>query len=858
MNTDFRKLRAELEELDSHLSGIDDRGVLYNIPEEGFLTNKESFKSFSDSLGRAFENHGNVIAWLQETFAPDEFDAVNAPLDVLECRCVKCIENIEDLDNWCGFTTLRREISDAGAMGFVDDSIIKNVPCEDVPGAFRRTYYTQLADSILHGSPLLMELSRVPHDRMVEDFKGSDMINFSINEVLIRSLLSSRRPNLDYVAVGSPAKELQKHANYKRKQKNIRKLMEEMPEFITDLKPCFLMSPLSASTYLDTKTRFDVVVFDEASQIFPWDALGSIYRGNQIVVVGDDRQMPPTNFFVNSFTSSDDDGDDDEEFEDIRNYESILSMCSAAFPQKRLRWHYRSRYEQLIAFSNKNFYDNDLITFPSSETDRKGIGVDYVHVNGVFDRKSKTNRLEAERVVDLVFENFKKYPERTVGVVTFNEKQQDLIDNLITMRRRDDRSGEEHFKTGREGVFIKNLETVQGDERDTIIFSVAYGKDSQGRLLHNFGPINQVGGERRLNVAITRARQHVVLVSSMRHEDIDLTRTGALGVKLLKEYLDYAENGGAALERSITSRESDRFDSEFEMEVCDFLRDSGFCVDTNVGCSSFRIDLALKKPYSSDYYLAVECDGATYHSSKNARDRDRLRQSILENLGWRFYRIWSTDWFKNNNIEKKKLIEAATMALETHSSKPETKEPEIVLDDFEETKEDAIFPTYKMVVFDVTAVTLGNERETIRTIVAKESPVSDEWLLKRMLPLYGDRVTKIIKDSFSRKLDRCTGEDFIRKGGFIYNGKEITQMRVPADDSAPREIKHIAPEELACGLKELIKQNGNVSKKNLYQKITRLLGFQNAGKLISARLDEALETIPDAFVDENDNVSLRR
>ena len=243
----------------------------------------------------------------------------------------------------------------------------------------------------------------------------------------------------------------------------------------------------------------------------------------------------------------------------------------------------------------------------------------------------------------------------------------------MSKRRQSTPEKEVFFKSNeKEPFFIKNLETVQGDERDTIIFSVAYGIDAQGRLLHNFGPLNRVGGERRLNVATTRAKYNVQLVSSMHYTDIDLKRTSAEGAKLLREYLDFAENGDIALERTPSTSPFDQFDSDFELEVCDFLRSKGFSVDTQVGCSGFKIDLGLKRPNSSDYVLAIECDGATYHSSKNARDRDRLRQEILEGMGWRFYRIWSTDWFRNKATEQQLLLEKATDAVK-HPAKTEMK-----------------------------------------------------------------------------------------------------------------------------------------------------------------------------------------
>lgn len=424
-----------------------------------------------------------------------------------------------------------------------------------------------------------------------------------------------------------------------------------MGDLVQRVKPCFLMSPLSVSTLLGTNSvHFDVVIFDEASQIFPQDAIGAIYRAKQLIVAGDSKQMPPSNFFNTTIELD----DSDDEVEDITDYESILDLCSTSMPQIQLRWHYRSRCEQLIAFSNHHFYDDGLITFPAASENAPGNGVEYQYVNGTFDRRAThTNRKEAEQVVNLIYQHIERYPERSLGIVAFSAAQQNLIDDLL-MQRRQKSPEQEWFFMGHETepFFIKNLETVQGDERDTIIFSIAYGLDKQGKLLFNFGPLNRAGGERRLNVAITRAKYNVQVVSSMHYTDIDLKRTKSEGARLLREYLNYAEHGSDTLESTLQVAPFDQFDSGFELEVCNFLRDHGFAVDTQVGCSGFRIDLGLKRPNSSDYVLAIECDGATYHSSKNARDRDRLRQEILENMGWKFYRIWSTDWFRNKSLEQ--------------------------------------------------------------------------------------------------------------------------------------------------------------------------------------------------------------
>lgn len=692
-----------------------------------------------------------------------------------------------------------------------------------------------------------------------DTFKRKDTEQFEINKAKIRAELSSMRPSLDMIASGSALAILLREGEKKRKQKSIRSLLAETGELVQRVKPCFLMSPLSVSTFLaPDSVHFDVVVFDEASQIFPQDAIGAIYRADQLIVVGDSKQMPPSNFFNATIEAE----DNDEETGDVTDFESILDLCSTSMQQLRLRWHYRSRYEQLITFSNKNFYDSDLVTFPSSKVDAPGIGVDYYHVDGVFDRKAHTNRKEAEFIVDLIYQNIEKYPNRSLGVVAFSVAQQDLIDKLLSKRRQSTPEKEYFFKNdGKEPFFIKNLETVQGDERDTIIFSIAYGIDAQGRLLHNFGPLNRVGGERRLNVAVTRAKCNVQLVSSMHYTDIDLKHTSAEGAKLLREYLDYAENGSVALERAISVSPFEQFDSDFELEVCDYLRSKGFAVDTQVGCSGFRIDLGLKLPDSSDYVLAIECDGATYHSSKNARDRDRLRQEILERMGWKFYRIWSTDWFRNKSVEQLRLLEAAADAVKNPTkaeAKPVDSQP---TETFEEVavEKHFEFPAYKAAdFFEVCRRHHYRDfKAIVKEILEVEAPLSEDLFLKRIVWYFErEKVTNVVQRAYEQQMYGCQRYGIIRRNGFLYldNGKEI-QFRGPGD--IERDIKQIAPEELAAGMFEILKQNVTADKSGLYRSLAAQCGVTRVGKAINEAMDAALNVLSDRIIIDGEQVSIK-
>ncbi len=860
VNTDFDKLLNELYAVQDALSRFPGIGALSALTRDIYSEQRPKIKLFAEQYCKIFGEHRQALDRVLAEFDPKEYNVCDASMQSLAAKFLGCIDNTDKSDNWCDFVKLLKKAEALSLRDYIDYAITKQLPADKITLCYKKAFFTQWVDFILHQSPILIELARIPHDEMIARFKEKDTLNFEINKAKIKAKLSAQRPGLDMVAQGSAISILLRENEKKRKKKGIRQLLHELGDLTLTLKPCFLMSPLSVSTYLDSDMKFDVVVFDEASQIFPQDAIGAIYRGKQLIVVGDSKQMPPSNFF-NSTIDSD---DDDEENEDITDFESILDLCSTAFSQRRLKWHYRSRYEQLISFSNKNFYDNDLVTFPSSKADAKGVGVDFYYINGVFDRKSKTNRDEAERIVDLVFENIQKYPNRSLGVVAFSISQQNLIDKLIYKRRQQNAEFEEFFKTDRaEPFFVKNLETVQGDERDTIIFSIAYARDSQGRLLLNFGPVNREGGERRLNVAVTRAKLNVQLVASIHYYDIDLSRTKSEGARLLREYLDYAENGTVALERSVKVNPYEQFDSEFEMEVCEFLRENGYTVDTQVGCSSFRIDLALKRPNSSDYLLAIECDGATYHSSKTARDRDRLRQDILERMGWKFYRIWSTDWFRNKRIEKERLLKTVEDAMESTPPQTAPRSEIAAADSFEQVAEEIHFefPKYEMVdVYSAAHQCKNNILSVVLAIVRVEAPISEEWLLKRIVFLFDGRekVTNVVRQEFNSQMWNFSRYGLMRKNGFIYmQGQEIPMLRVPAENTEPREIKYIDIAELALGLKEILKRNISAEKQGLFRLITQLLGFNRVGDAITERLENALKLLSKEIETDGEMISLK-
>lgn len=866
--SDWEGIMKEVDYLESALNATGDIEMLSNMSNDEYQEAREEFAGISTSIKDILTQSKEAMEFLATCFDKTHYDIDTADINTSLKKMTACKDESDKLENWFRFNNLLIQLEKMGLVSYIDSAIMANIPPESIVVSFKKQFYGQWIDHILHSSDVLMSFNRIAHDRHVENFERQDKTQFEISKAQIRSEIAAKRPSLDLLASGSAVSVLIREGEKKRKQKSVRKLLEEVGPLIQTIKPCFLMSPLSVSTFLTSENvRFDVCIFDEASQIFPQDAVGAIYRAKQLIVVGDSKQMPPSNFFASTV----DVDDDDEETGDVTDFESILDLCSSSMNQKRLKWHYRSRFEELIAFSNKNFYENDLTTFPSSITNRKGVGIDFFYVDGgTFDRKARNNRKEAEFIVDLVFKNFELYPDRSLGVVAFSISQQDLIDRLISKRRIEDPSKEAFFRRDvPEPFFVKNLETVQGDERDTIIFSVAYAKDSAGKFLHNFGPLNRVGGERRLNVAVTRAKISVQLVASIKCTDIDLGRTGAEGARLLREYLDYAENGQVALERSLNINPFEQFDSPFEEEVCDFLRSHGYEVDTQVGCSNFKIDIGLKRPGTSDYLLAIECDGATYHSSKNARDRDRLRQEILESMGWRFYRIWSTDWFKNTSVEKENLLKAVSSAL-TEGSVPEVKSSNEEIEEtvtaaentFEEKlgERHLVFPPYKMAdVNDATKYRLPF-KQYIKYILETEAPLSEEWLLKRIAWLFGrDRVTNVVQRDYESKMWNCEDVGIVRRNGFLYRkGQDSYVLRVPGDNAdAKRDIKYIAPEELAAGMYVVIEQNVSVDRENLYRSIAGELGFKRLTENMVSIFDASLRLLS-GLIEESDNMIMLR
>lgn len=571
-------------------------------------------------------------------------ETAHLSLSDLKKSCETVVSSEARLKAWCSWRKVRDEAFAVGLSPIVQAMESGAITSGKVRRALEVNYARWWLNTTVDNEEVIRTFVSVEHEQRIRDFRALDDKFTELTKDWLRARLCADLPSQDSVSRSSEWGLLRHEMGKKTKHIPLRELMTRAPEALTKLTPCLLMSPLSIAQYLPpASTPFDIVIFDEASQIPVWDAIGAMARGKQVVMVGDPKQLPPTSFFDRAESTADD--------EDVEaDLESILDECiSANLPMRNLNWHYRSRHESLIAFSNQRYYGSKLVTFPSPFTADKAVRL--CPVAGVYDKGgSRTNLIEARALVaDLVTRlqspSFRE-SRRTVGVVTFNGEQQKLIMDMLDEACRKDPSLDSYFAESElEPVFVKNLESVQGDERDIIYFSTTYGKDAAGAMSMNFGPMNRPGGERRLNVAITRARQELVLFSTLRPEHIDLARTQAVGVRDLKHFLEFAERGPQALAEANFGSVGG-FDSPFEEAVAAALAKKGWQVHTQIGVSSFRIDLGVVHPDAPGRFLAgVECDGATYHRSATARDRDKLREFVLRGLGWEIVRIWSTDWW---------------------------------------------------------------------------------------------------------------------------------------------------------------------------------------------------------------------
>ncbi|WP_373809503.1 DUF4011 domain-containing protein [Porphyromonas loveana] len=765
------------------------------------------------------------------------------------------IEHLPQIKDWSQWVLCKRALLDVGAAPAIERICRsgKNSTAASAADAFARSLYKRIAEEAIAADPSLKLFNGILFEAVIEKYRvlTANFQELTKHELYCR--LAANIPKLTMAAAnGSEVGILKRNIANGGRGTSIRKIIDQIPTLLPKLCPCILMSPLSVAQFIDLNAeKFDLVIFDEASQMPTSESVGAIARGKALVVVGDPKQMPPTSFFTTTQSN--------EEEAYIDDMESILDDCiSLSMPSRYLTWHYRSKHESLIAFSNSRYYDGKLFTFPS--VDDRVSKVRMVQVEGVYDKSAtRSNKKEAQAVVDEIIPRL-EYPvlsERSIGVVSFSQAQQHLIDDILMDALSNRPELEQKALQSAEPIFIKNLENVQGDERDIILFSIGYGPDKDGKVSMNFGPLNNKGGERRLNVAVSRARYEMIIYTSLNPEQIDLKRTNSLGVEGLRLLLEFAKHGLSHLPNRSAQF---RAESDVVADLAKALRARGYKVDTMIGCSNFKIDLGIRHPQQADQYiLGILSDGKSYYETKTTRDREIVQPGVLRMLGWNIHRVWTVDWMENPDRILSRIAEQVESLLSHAPAAPEAAAPTVKKFSVESaaplretgTKEQAYrsFAASKPTKEGMDMATLfkmkTEVRKTIQSIIQTEQPITDTLLCRRLAEYYGiGRVSTRLRslvDALTEKyhidpisfaesrtfwIDRSSADGFegYRSGA----GRDITEIPTVEVMNAAR---YVMEEQLAMPLIELRKHTA------------QQLGFARTGAKVQAHVDYAIDQL---------------
>lgn len=798
--------------------------------------------------------------------------AESAALGELARRFGSMSESTDAYAAYAGLERLRRSLANAGLADLADRMRSGELDADGARIELRFARAEGLWRIALDRDPVLRELATERRHDLVSTFANLERNRMKEN---VDGIVAGHLSQVPKGAMGEMGV-IRGEIGKKTRHLALRRLFGKAGTAIQRIKPVLLMSPISVAQFLPPESvAFDLLVIDEASQVRPEDSLGAIARAKQIVVVGDEKQLPPTSFFDRVAADEEDEREGDDEYAGpdllggvakLGEMESILKLCEArGLGSRMLCWHYRSRDPSLIEVSNREFYDNELVLPPSPLQEDPAYGLCFTRVDGVYDKGGKRdNKGEGDAIVARVAEHARLHPTLSLGIVTFSFAQRNLITLLLEQARRSDAALDAFMREGQsEDLFVKNIENVQGDERDVILVSVGYGPAVRGGGLTSmsFGPVNGDGGERRLNVLFTRARIRCEIFCSFDPGDINLSRTSGEGPRIFKRFLEYAKNGRID-ESSPTGLEAD---SPFEEDVADVIRSFGFLADPQVGSAGFRIDLGIRHPDKpGTYILAVECDGAAYHSALWARERDRLRQDVLEHLGWRVFRIWSTDWFYNRKTEierlRQALFEARDLAekgiridgankarpvVEQQEAAPETIElPDVVARQM---------PAYVRAVFPVRSsmepheVPVGTLAELAARIVAAEGPIHVEEAARRIAASFGrekagSRILAATKQALVRA--QRSDVDLLSDGTFWFSRGQAEEPPVrdrSSESGTTVKAASISMLEIGAALAIARDDNAGGSPADLIRTAARLLGFRRVGADLQERLSVGLQ-----------------
>lgn len=796
------------------------------------------------------------------------------------CSCI--LENASSIKDWIVYQQYAAECRKKG-LGPVCDAYEGGLPHEEVMQVYLRSIYRIIILSVIEKEPVLNGFTGIGFNEKIAQFKKLDQefMDLTREEMLYR--LTSQLPTSnDSVEVSRELNILRRAISSNGRGVSIRTLFEQIPHILAKLSPCMLMSPISVAQYLKAENDlFDIVIFDEASQLPTCKAVGVLARGRNAVIVGDPNQMPPTSFFAGNTV--------DEDNLEIEDLDSILDDCLAlGMPSAYLQWHYRSRHESLIAFSNQEFYENSMFTFPSVNDREKKVTL--VNVDGYFDRgKGRVNEAEARAIVSEIRKRYQD-PEltcQTIGVVTFNISQQTLIEDLLLEEYQKDAAFDQWANEREESLFVKNLENVQGDERDVILFSIAFGPDADGKLSLNFGPLNKNGGWKRLNVAVSRARCEMLVFTIMTPDMINLRRTKSKGVESLKNFLEFAQKGrlqGEYIEQGIQEERG------IISHICQALTDGGYQYQTEVGHSQFKIDIAVINPYNEEeYLLGIMLDGESYRRSGNTKDREVAQATVLRGLGWELYRIWTMDWWDNRSKvlgRLRQLLEEKKEEAYRRSQKKNMPEPMVIHmeDRFVPREEKEEVPDQKIAAVirqpsrspsepgagggeyrcedyiyaqtEVTELTtseyIKNENLSqitgkIQQIINAEAPIAYERLVKKTLRAFHiARSSEQTIEATDKALKKASWKMNKQAGVKFYWRKDQDQQlyrsfRRDTDSSDRRSPDEICQQEMKNAVCYTLMKEGTLGKEILIKETIRSMGYARSGAALAAAVERGIK-----------------
>ncbi|CAN5713668.1 hypothetical protein BH11PSE3_BH11PSE3_26310 [soil metagenome] len=805
---------------------------------------------------------------LKRAFAASDVSELR--LDQLSARLTAWLGDLEGLSRFITFASRARLLAAKGAPSLVDATHDGVLNPSTLALAFDRAYAEVLRIALFSAWPELRSFDGDQHNNLVASFRQLDKARIELAQEQIVATHANERPR-GAVGIG-PLGVVNAEIARKRGHLPIRVLLERAGPAIQQLKPVFMMSPLSVAQFLKPGgIQFDLLVMDEASQIEPVDSLGAIARANQIIIVGDERQLPPTAFFKKLTGEEDIEEGDDGITIQAKDAESILELCLAkGVPSRMLSWHYRSKHQSLIAVSNREFYENKLFIVPSPYDAVAGMGLKFNHLGETaYDRGgTRTNPKEAKAVAEAVVRHARANPDHTLGVATFSVAQRQAVLKELELLRRANPDLEGFFVSeSHEPFFVKNLENLQGDERDVIFISVGYGKTAEGYLAHAFGPLSGEGGERRLNVLISRAKLRCEVFCNFTGADIDLERSRARGVSALKLFLTFAETGHFGLGEATGAD----FDSEFEIQVCERLQAAGYDVKRQIGASGFRVDLAISDPDKPGrFVLGIECDGAQFHSSRSARDRDRLRQQVLEGHGWIIHRVWSADWYLRPQNELKKIQAAisaaraewnlrddvtfkASRAVPLSFEVEHESDAEVLTAVVEATARPVPLPNlYTEAKFavdrrvDPHETPLAEMTAHVVRIVEIEGPIHQDEIIARIRILWGlGRAGSRIRAAVERATSIALQRGMIVGGPFYIkpNADLSVRDRSAVDSATLRKPEMLPPAEIEKSLIDIVDANYGAGVDDLIQASARAFGYLSTSNQLRAALSAGVERL---------------